>query len=71
MVTSPAMTQAFADAHRAQFGFVYDDKPIVVEAIEVESVGGGSGIDEPDMDTIGTDPVAALHRRDLRGRLLA
>ena len=54
-----AMTQAFADAHRAQFGFVYDDKPIVVEAIEVESVGGGSGIDEPDMDTIGTDPVAA------------
>jgi 5-oxoprolinase (ATP-hydrolysing) len=47
-----AMVAAFADAHRAQFGFVYDNKPIVVEALEVESVGGGSGIAESD---------AALH----------
>ncbi|MCA1298984.1 hydantoinase B/oxoprolinase family protein [Stappia indica] len=43
-----AMTDAFADAHRAQFGFVYEDKPIVVEALEVESIGGGSGIAETD-----------------------
>ncbi|WP_349357703.1 hydantoinase B/oxoprolinase family protein [Stappia sp.] len=43
-----AMVAAFADAHRAQFGFVYDDKPIVVEALEVEAVGGGSGIAESD-----------------------
>uniref|UniRef100_UPI003BA9612D hydantoinase B/oxoprolinase family protein n=1 Tax=Stappia sp. TaxID=1870903 RepID=UPI003BA9612D len=54
-----AMTQAFANAHRAQFGFVYDDKPIVVEAIEVESVGGGSGIDEPDLAPTDSEPVAA------------
>ncbi|SDU27380.1 hydantoinase B/oxoprolinase family protein [Stappia sp. ES.058] len=43
-----AMVVSFADAHRAQFGFVYDDKPIVVEALEMETVGGGSGIAEDD-----------------------
>ncbi|WP_417771055.1 hydantoinase B/oxoprolinase family protein [Stappia sp.] len=52
-----AMTQAFADAHRAQFGFVYENKPIVVEALEVESVGGGSGIDEPDLATATGEPA--------------
>ncbi|MBX3576809.1 MAG: hydantoinase B/oxoprolinase family protein [Rhizobiaceae bacterium] len=30
----------FETAHRAQFGFVYPDKPMVVEAVEVESVDG-------------------------------
>ncbi len=51
-----AMVGAFADAHRAQFGFVYENKPIVVEALEVESVGGGSGIDEPDLQLVSGSP---------------
>jgi N-methylhydantoinase A/oxoprolinase/acetone carboxylase beta subunit len=29
---------AFEAAHKAQFGFVYDDKPFVVEAVNVEGV---------------------------------
>ena len=42
-----AMIEAFQQAHRKQFGFVFEDKTIVVEAIEVEAVGGGSAIEEP------------------------
>jgi 5-oxoprolinase (ATP-hydrolysing) len=32
---------AFAAAHQAQFGFVTPEKPLVVEAVSVEAVGGG------------------------------
>ena len=42
------MLAAFEDAHRKQFGFAYENKPVVVEAVEVESFGGGAGIAEPD-----------------------
>ncbi len=42
------MIAAFETAHRKQFGFVFEDKPIVVEALEVEAVGGDAGIVEPD-----------------------
>ncbi|MDF1553183.1 MAG: hydantoinase B/oxoprolinase family protein [Deferrisomatales bacterium] len=31
----------FADAHRTRFGFAMPDRPLVVEAAEVEAVGGG------------------------------
>jgi 5-oxoprolinase (ATP-hydrolysing) len=41
-----AMTQQFEKMHKAQFGFVYTEKPIVVEALEVEAIGGGSQLDE-------------------------
>ncbi len=42
------MMAAFEDAHRKQFGFAYENKPVVVEALEVESSGGGAGIIEAD-----------------------
>ncbi|MBA5777830.1 hydantoinase B/oxoprolinase family protein [Stappia sp. F7233] len=45
----PSMVAAFEQAHKAQFGFTYEAKPIVVEALEVETVGGGAGIDEADL----------------------
>ncbi len=45
--TVDAMRTAFEQAHRRQFGFVFADKGLVVEAVEVESVRGGAGIDEP------------------------
>ncbi len=43
-----AMVAAFEAAHRQQFGFVTPEKVIMVEAVEVESAGGGARRDEPD-----------------------
>ncbi|WFE91618.1 hydantoinase B/oxoprolinase family protein [Roseibium porphyridii] len=43
------MRAAFEDAHKKQFGFAYENKPIVVEALEVETAGGGAGLVEPDI----------------------
>ena len=37
----------FEEAHRARFGFVDTAKPVVIEAISVEAIGGGSGFQEP------------------------
>ncbi|MCK4861500.1 MAG: hydantoinase B/oxoprolinase family protein, partial [Rhodobacteraceae bacterium] len=41
------MLTAFEDAHRKQFGFVFEGKTVVIEAAEVETVGGGATIAEP------------------------
>ena len=42
-----AARDAFEAAHKAQFGFVYDDKPMIVEAVGVEgSDGRARGRDE-------------------------
>ncbi|WP_417687195.1 hydantoinase B/oxoprolinase family protein [Roseibium sp.] len=49
------MRAEFEDAHRKQFGFAYEEKPVVVEALEVETFGGGAGLDEPDLSLV-TDP---------------
>lgn len=45
--TREAMIAAFEAAHKAQFGFAFGDKPVVIEAAEVEAVGGGARIEEP------------------------
>jgi 5-oxoprolinase (ATP-hydrolysing) len=45
-----AILAAFEDAHRKQFGFVFESKAIVVESLEVEAVGGGASIEEPALD---------------------
>ncbi|MCX7646770.1 MAG: hydantoinase B/oxoprolinase family protein [Rhodobacteraceae bacterium] len=43
-----AARAAFEAAHRAQFGFVAPEKPVVVEAVEVEAAeAGGAAADEP------------------------
>ncbi|WP_340108949.1 hydantoinase B/oxoprolinase family protein [Pikeienuella sp. HZG-20] len=44
------MLAAFEAAHKAQFGFTFDDKPVVIEAAEVEAVGGGARPDEPEAE---------------------
>jgi 5-oxoprolinase (ATP-hydrolysing) len=41
-----AMRRAFEKAHRARFGFIDRDKAIVIEAVSVESVGGGARFSE-------------------------
>ncbi|MEN0040183.1 MAG: hydantoinase B/oxoprolinase family protein [Pseudomonadota bacterium] len=45
-----AMRKSFEDAHRAQFGFAFD-KPLIVEAIELEAVGGGASASENERAT--------------------
>ena len=42
------MIKTFETFHRKQFGFVFENKQLIVEAVEVESVGGGAGISEPE-----------------------
>ncbi|MDQ0313708.1 hydantoinase B/oxoprolinase family protein [Amorphus orientalis] len=43
------MAAAFEEAHRQQFGFVFEDRSVVVEAIEIEGVGGGADLVEEDL----------------------
>jgi len=43
-----AMIAAFEAVHSKQFGFVFEGKSIVVESLEVEAVGGGADIEEPE-----------------------
>ncbi|MEL7228365.1 MAG: hydantoinase B/oxoprolinase family protein [Pseudomonadota bacterium] len=50
MADEATMREAFADAHRKQFGFVFD-KPLIIEALEMEAIGGGAAIDEPELTT--------------------
>ena len=50
--------EKFEAAHRAQFGFVYGDKPLVAEAVEVEALGGGARLAEPDLPLTETKPVS-------------
>ncbi|MBB4576299.1 hydantoinase B/oxoprolinase family protein [Rhizobium lentis] len=40
------MVRAFAIAHKKQFGFIFEDRPVVVDSIEVEGIGGGADIEE-------------------------
>ncbi len=57
------MRAAFEDAHRKQFGFAYEEKPVVVEALEVETFGGGAGIAEPDQTLVSGTPDATRTTR--------
>ncbi|MEW5422172.1 hydantoinase B/oxoprolinase family protein [Amorphus sp. 3PC139-8] len=52
-----AMAADFATAHRRQFGFVFEDRPVVVEALEVEALGGGADLAEEDLPA-GDEPPA-------------
>ncbi len=42
-----AVKAGFEAQHRKQFGFVFEDKGLIAEALEVEAIGGGAAIDEP------------------------
>jgi 5-oxoprolinase (ATP-hydrolysing) len=48
-----AMRTAFEAMHRQRFGFVSPEKGVTIGALEVEAVGGGAAVDEPE------GPVAA------------
>jgi 5-oxoprolinase (ATP-hydrolysing) len=58
----PAMKSAFEHAHKSRFGFIDQSKELVVEAVSVEAVGGGTKFSEPVLPT--TDaPLPAPARR--------
>ena len=44
---------AFEDAHRAQFGFIYEGKSLIAEAVEAEAVGGGVSMMEGEQPVSG------------------
>jgi 5-oxoprolinase (ATP-hydrolysing) len=57
--TPERMREDFATVHRKQFGFAFDDRPILVDSIEVEGIGGGADIDEPSVEADVYEPAAA------------
>ncbi|WP_084408103.1 hydantoinase B/oxoprolinase family protein [Pseudovibrio sp. Ad37] len=54
-----AMVAAFTQNHIKQFGFAYENKTIVVEALEVEAIGGGARLQEPDEAVAANAPAIA------------
>ncbi|MBN9459106.1 MAG: hydantoinase B/oxoprolinase family protein [Bosea sp.] len=58
-----AMQEAFQTAHKARFGFMDETKALVVEAVEVEAVGGGAKFEEAAAAEQAGEPVAAERTR--------
>jgi 5-oxoprolinase (ATP-hydrolysing) len=59
-----AARAGFEAAHKAQFGFVYDDKPIVIESVDLQGSDGSDAVgDEPDLPVERTEPAPAERRR--------
>jgi len=52
-----AARRDFEAAHKAQFGFIYDDKPIIIEAVSVEGTDTSEGHR--------AEPEFALHERNI------
>jgi 5-oxoprolinase (ATP-hydrolysing) len=57
-----AMKSAFEAAHKSRFGFVDEDKAMVVEAVSVEAIGGGRTFAEAVLSLTG-DPLPAPLQR--------
>ncbi|WP_315837212.1 hydantoinase B/oxoprolinase family protein [Bradyrhizobium prioriisuperbiae] len=52
----------FLTAHRQRFGFVDGSKPLVVEAISVEAVGGAATFSEPEREAVAADIPPSARR---------
>ncbi|MBX5219698.1 hydantoinase B/oxoprolinase family protein [Rhizobium sp. NLR8a] len=61
------MTQAFAAAHKKQFGFIFEDRPVVIESIEVEGIGGGADVEEMNVQAGSFAPKALRTTRFYSG----
>ncbi len=53
VATLDALKSAFQTAHRQRFGFIDETKPLVIEAVSVEAVGGGAKFTEADLPLAG------------------
>jgi len=58
----PALQAAFQKAHRQRFGFIDETKPLVIEAVSVEAVGGGAKFAEAEHAVL-KRPLPAPARR--------
>ncbi len=58
-----AMRLAFQAAHKARFGFMDESKGLVVEAVEVEAIGGGAKFEEASAGEQGGEPPVAERTR--------
>jgi 5-oxoprolinase (ATP-hydrolysing) len=58
-----SMRSAFESAHKRRFGFIDETKDLVVEAVSVEAVGGGTEASEPDLPLGTAEPKAAARTR--------
>ena len=61
------MEAAFERVHRRQFGFAFEDRPVVVEAIEVEGLAGGAELAEEDLPVRAHVPEPAAITRFFSG----
>ncbi len=57
-----AMKSAFETAHQSRFGFIDEDKPLMVEAVSVEAIGGGRTFTEP-VHALTSEPLPPPARR--------
>lgn len=58
-----SMQEAFQAAHKARFGFMDETKALVVEAVEVEAVGGGAKFEEAAAGEQAGEPAVAERTR--------
>ena len=57
--TPEAMKAAFQAAHKARFGFMDEAKALVIEAVEVEAIGGGAKFEEASAPETAGEPAVA------------
>jgi 5-oxoprolinase (ATP-hydrolysing) len=60
--TLEQMKAAFEAAHKSRFGFIDETKELVVEAVSVETVGGGAKFSEPTLTTTSAPLPSPAHR---------
>ncbi|WP_421722827.1 hydantoinase B/oxoprolinase family protein [Bauldia sp.] len=56
LIPPSEIADTFVALHRKQFGFAFEDKPLIVESVEVEAVGGGADIGEPELNITEATP---------------
>jgi len=61
--TPEAMREAFQAAHKARFGFMDAGKALVIEAVEVEAVGGGARFEEAVLPEQAGEPAISQRTR--------
>lgn len=61
------MKAAFQAAHKARFGFMDGTKALVIEAVEVEAIGGGAKFEEASASEHGGEPAVAERTRVFSG----
>ncbi|MDB5651386.1 MAG: 5-oxoprolinase [Hyphomicrobiales bacterium] len=61
--TPQNMRAAFESAHRTRFGFADEGRALVIEAVSVEAVAPGQGVDEPDLPCVVSHPAPSSETR--------